>query len=72
MPVPLQLNQQNQKKGAGMRTKHSNQMYLNFSGMSTLKVVKEYRQRYGAIAGMLDENPGILAAAQRDLARNLS
>jgi IS5 family transposase len=55
-----------------MRTKRSNQMYLNFSGMSTLKVVKEYRQRYGAIAAILDANPGILAAAHRDLARNLS
>ena len=55
-----------------MRTKRSDQMYLSFSGMSTLKVVKEYRSKYGAIAAILDANPGILAAAHRDLARNLS
>jgi len=55
-----------------MRTKRSSQKYLNFSGVSTLKVVKEYRRKYGAIAAILDANPGILAVAHRDLARNLS
>lgn len=55
-----------------MRTKRSDQMYLNFSGESTLKVVKEYRRRYGAIAAILDANPGIVAAVHQDLARNLS
>ena len=55
-----------------MRTKRSDQMYLSFSGVSSLKVVKEYRGKYEALAAMLDENPGILAVAHGDLARNLS
>ncbi|MCW4019929.1 MAG: ISNCY family transposase [Candidatus Bathyarchaeota archaeon] len=35
-------------------------------------MVKEYRRKYKAIAAILDANHGILAAAHRDLARNLS
>ena len=55
-----------------MRTKSSIQMYLSFSGKSTLKVVKEYREKYTAIDEILRKNPSILVAAHRDLAGNLS
>ena len=51
-----------------MRTKSSLQMYLSFGGVSTLKVVKEYRGKYTAIDEILRKNPSILAAAHRDLA----
>ena len=55
-----------------MRTKSSLQMYLGFSGESTLKIVKEYRGKYMAIGELLRKNPFILAAAHLDLAGNLS
>ena len=55
-----------------MRTKSSPQMYLKFTGKSTLKVVNEYRSKYNAIGGILRKNPSILSAAHRDLGRNLS
>ena len=55
-----------------MRTKSSLQMYLSFGGVSTLKVVKEYRGKYTAIDEILRKNPSILAAAHRDLAGSLS
>ena len=55
-----------------MRTKSSTQMYLSFGGKSTLKVVKEYRRKYGAIDELLRKSPSILATMHRDLAGNLS
>ncbi len=55
-----------------MRTKSSTQMYLGFSGESTLKIVKEYRWKYAAIGELLRKNPSILAAAHLDLAASLS
>ena len=55
-----------------MRTKSSTQMYLSFSGKSTLKIVKEYRGKYRAIDDLLRNNPSILTTVHRDISRNLS
>ncbi len=55
-----------------MRTQASSEMYFDFSGMSTVKVVQEYRAKYQAISELLDENPQVLALAHRDWAKRLS
>lgn len=55
-----------------MRTKASSEMYFDFSGASTVKVVQEYRAKYQAISDLLDANPQVLALAHRDWARLLS
>jgi len=55
-----------------LRTKASYEMYFNFSGASTVKVVQEYRAKYQAISDLLDENPRVLAWAHRDWAKRLS
>ena len=55
-----------------MRTKASPVRYLDFSGVSTVKVVQEYRAKYQAISDLLDANPQVLALAHRDWARLLS
>ena len=55
-----------------MRTKSSSQMYLSYSGESTLKIVKEYRAKYTVIGELLRKNPSILASAHEDLATGLS
>ena len=55
-----------------MRTKSSSAMYFDFSGESTLKVVRQYRAKYQAIAELLEANPALLALAHRDWAKLLS
>jgi IS5 family transposase len=55
-----------------MRTKSTQQQYLDFSGKSRLKVVNEYREKYGIISQLLDDNPQLISLAHRDLARMLS
>ena len=55
-----------------MRTKASPTLYFDFSGESTVKIVKEYRARYQAISDLLDANPTILALAHRDWQKRLS
>jgi len=55
-----------------MRTKSTQQHYLDFSGKSRLKVVNEYREKYGIISQLLDDNPQVISLAHRDLARMLS
>ena len=49
-----------------------NQGYLDFSGKTVVKVVREYRAKYEAISRILDANPGILDIAHRDFGRVLS
>ena len=55
-----------------MRTKATPVMYFDFSGTSSIKVAQDYRAQYGAISGLLDENPELLSLAHRDWARLLS
>jgi len=55
-----------------MRLLREGQAEMDFVRPTTLKVVEEYRGKYETIAGILDENPKILAAFHRDLAGRLS
>ncbi len=57
--------------GADMRIK-SSQQYFDFSEPSSLKIVKEYRQKYQKISDLLDQNPRILSLAHKDWAKLLS
>ncbi len=54
-----------------MRIK-SSQQYFDFSEPSSLKIVKEYRQKYQKISELLDQNPQILTLAHKDWAKLLS
>jgi len=44
-----------------MRTQMSNEHYLNFAGESRLKIVNDYREKYGVLSMILDDNPDLLA-----------
>ena len=55
-----------------MRKKTLKQEYLDFSGKSNLKVVREYRAKYEAIGQILEANPRILDIAHRDFSKALS
>lgn len=55
-----------------MRLLRKAQAEIEFVRPTTVKVVKEYRQKYEAIAGILEDNPKIVAAFHRDLAGRLS
>ena len=55
-----------------MRTKSTEQQYFDFSSKSRLKVVNEYRQKYGLISQLLDDNPQLVSLVHRDLVRMLS
>ena len=55
-----------------MRTKSTNQQYLDFSGKSRLKVVNEYRKKYKIISQLLDKNPQLVSLVHQDLAKMLS
>ena len=55
-----------------MRTKSSPVMYFDFSGVSSVKVAREYRAQYQAISDVLDANGALLAWAHRDWVRLLS
>lgn len=59
-------------KEQALRKKIVNQGYLDFSGKTVVKVVREYRAKYEAISRILDANPGILDIAHRDFIRVLS
>lgn len=50
-----------------MREKFESQLYLEFSGNATLKVVKEYREKYKNIREILDKNPKILNVVHNDI-----
>jgi len=55
-----------------LRNKTIDQEYLDFSMKSTLKVVREYREKYEGIGQILEVNPKILDIAHRDFSRVLS
>ena len=55
-----------------MRTSASPVRYFDFSGLSTVKVLKESRAKYQALSDLLDANPQVLALAHRDWAKLLS
>ena len=55
-----------------MSTKSSKTLYFDFSGESSVKVVREYRAKYQAISDLLDANGALLALAHRDWAKLLS
>lgn len=50
-----------------MPEKSDTQLYLEFSGNATLKVVKEYREKYKSISAVLDKNPEILNVVHNDI-----
>lgn len=52
-----------------MRTKLTKQGYLDFGYASSLKVVRQYRQKYEAIGKLLEANPKILDLAHRDFSK---
>jgi len=55
-----------------MRTEFSNVLYFDFSGVSSVKVAREYRAKYEAISQILEANRQILIPAHRNWARLLS
>ena len=55
-----------------MRTKVSTEMYFDFSSPSSIKIGQEYRAKYEALSGLLDDNPELLSLAHRDWQRLLS
>lgn len=50
-----------------MREKLDMQLYLEFSGNATLKVVREYREKYKNISDVLEENRKILNCIHTDI-----
>ena len=50
----------------------SNELYLDFSSESSVKIVNDYRAKYEAISQLLDENPALLALAHRNWVQLLS
>jgi transposase, IS5 family len=55
-----------------MRTKSSRQYYLGFVAESSLKIVNEYRQKYGAVSTLLVNNPELLSLVHQDWVELLS
>ncbi len=55
-----------------MRTKFAPQIYIDFSGRSSLKVGNEYRAKYEAISDLLRQNPQIFFLAHCDWSKMLS
>jgi len=55
-----------------MRIKEQLQRYFDFSGKSSVKVVREYQEKYGKIAEILEANPRLVALAHQDWSRGLS
>ena len=55
-----------------MRTKSTEQQYLDFTCKSRLKVVNEYREKYKVISQLLDDNPQLVSLVHQDLAKMLS
>ena len=55
-----------------MRTKSTKQQYFDFSSKSRLKIVNEYREKYGLISQLLDDNPQLVSLVHRDLVKMLS
>lgn len=55
-----------------MRRKIEDQRYFDFSGGSSVKVVREYRSKYEAISGVLEANRAVMDLAHRDLSKWLS
>lgn len=55
-----------------MRTKLTKQEYLDFGYASSLKVVRQYRDKYNAIGKLFEANPDVLDLAHRDFNKLLS
>jgi len=55
-----------------MRTQMSNEHYFNFAGESSLKIVNDYREKYGVLSMILDDNPDLLVQAHQDWVQLLS
>jgi len=55
-----------------MRSKEQLQAYFDFSRTSSVKVVREYRERYEKIGEILKANPRLVVLAHRDWSRGLS
>ena len=55
-----------------MRSKTAQQPYLPLSDKSSLKIVREYRERYRAVDELLGRNPDLLDRVHRRLSRFLS
>jgi len=55
-----------------MRTKMSHELYFNFAGESSLKIVNEYREKYDLLSIILDDNPDLLTLVHEDWVQLLS
>ena len=55
-----------------MRTKFAPQLYIDFSGRSSLKVVNQYRAKYQRMSEILRANELIVFLAHRDWSKMLS
>lgn len=55
-----------------MRQKSSSQLYFDCVLPSTVKIVREYRDKYEAIGAVLDANPEVVDLVHADLGENLS
>lgn len=55
-----------------MRTKTTHQQYLDFTDKSSLKIVKEFREKYKSFSKLLDDNPQLVSLVHQDLAALLS
>ena len=55
-----------------MRTQALNGQYFNFVGVSSLKIVNEYREKYEQLSQLLDDNPALLSLAHQDWTELLS
>lgn len=60
-------NEEEKGRRIRMRQRFDPQSYLEFTGSSKLKVVRQYRERYEAISETIDKNAGILHLVDRDL-----
>ena len=57
------------ERNSNMRPVLDRQSYLNFAGDTSLKIVREYREKYAHIDRVLDVNPDILWLVHEDLER---
>jgi IS5 family transposase len=70
--APFKMSLLKRFKEADMRIKSMRQQYFDFSEPSSLKVVREYRQKFESLSSLLDANPRLLELAHQDWAELLS
>jgi hypothetical protein len=64
--------EQNARKDEAMRNEMSLQEYLEFGSKSSVKIVKQWQEKYLALDEILRENPEIIRLAHKDFTEWLS